>query len=90
MIEKGKVAYLRTTQEPVFVLAIEDMVGGGGYFSVIVTVRRPVLSQGGMTHKIEGFYLEELATKEELLQGTRTVEGALEELFNEPSDPRAN
>lgn len=56
MIKANEVAYLKTTGEAVFVLAIEDKE---------VSVRRPVFGQEGNTHRVEQFLLAELETAED-------------------------
>lgn len=55
-IEVGKVVYVKTTEEPVFVMAIDN---------TIALVRRPLQSDRGVTHVIETFSLQELETKED-------------------------
>jgi hypothetical protein len=62
VIKSREVAYLKTTQEPVFVL---EIVGE------VVTVRRPVQSRDGIGHVVNTFALDELESQKE--SATRRV-----------------
>ena len=77
-IKAGQVALLKTTEEPLFVLAIEnlDKVYSGLSGSVAI-VRRPIQGTEGVTHSIERFFIEELETLDE--KHTRQV-SEMEEL----------
>jgi hypothetical protein len=90
MVEVGKVAYIRTTQEPVFVLAFMER-SADNYFPTMFTVRRPVLTREGMRHLVESFYAEELMTREELSalhNGREEAHQLMDALFE--GDPKAN
>lgn len=65
MIKQGEVAFLKTTGEGVFVLEIKDPSPKLGDKELIVEVRRPVAGQGGIQHKVETFYLNELESYDE-------------------------
>lgn len=59
----GDLVLIKTTEEPVIVLATRDTKKLSGYplpSSVEVTVRRPVAGQNGISHEINDFYLEEV------------------------------
>ena len=60
MIEAGQVVYIKTTQEPVFVLKLELNDGKQEAW-----VRRPVQGQFGIDHRQEKFTLVELETDDE-------------------------
>lgn len=65
-IKVATVAFLKTTEEPVFVLALgkkEDV--NEGLSGDVATVRRPVVGEQGVSHKIEVFYTEELESLED-------------------------
>lgn len=62
MIELKKVAYVKTTDEPVFVLGMRKDANSG---ETIVTVRRPIQAETGVSHMIEEFFFDELQTKED-------------------------
>lgn len=64
MIKVGEVAFLKTTDEPVFVLEIND-AGEQGFFPQVATVRRPVQGDSGVHHDSENFYAIELESLEE-------------------------
>jgi hypothetical protein len=53
-VEVGKVAFMKTSDEPVFVLEIDGKVA---------RVRRPVQTEDGVFHRTETFELRELHTK---------------------------
>lgn len=59
-IKAGEVAFIKTTEEPVFVMEIvaEDEV----------TVRRPVAGQDGIRHELDLFSIAELETELEHAQ----------------------
>lgn len=59
-IEVGKVVYVRTSDEPVFVIAIDGATA---------LVRRPISAEAGVSHVLDSFGLNELQTKE-----TKTIE----------------
>lgn len=65
MIKLYDVAFLKTTGEAVTVLAFNDTSPKIGDKPLLVTVRRPVAGQNGITHVVESFYLPELETLEE-------------------------
>ena len=54
-IEVGKVVYVKTSEEPVFVLAIDNQTA---------IVRRPISSKSGVSHVLDTFGLLELETRE--------------------------
>lgn len=68
-IKPGTIAYLKATDEPCFVLAIQQVPDSNFTFrgllgGVTAKVRRPNISdKGSITHGIEDFFLEELETK---------------------------
>jgi hypothetical protein len=69
-IKPGQIAYLRITDEPVYVLDIKPLSGlhilAGVLSGVEATVRRPnVDKDGSITHKIEKFFVDELETEED-------------------------
>jgi hypothetical protein len=61
-IKVGQVATLKTSDEPVFVLDIEECEATTNpkLSGVEVKVRRPVGGQDGVRHVVETFHLEEL------------------------------
>lgn len=75
MIKAKTVAYIRTSEEPVFVISITDTGGG----VKMANVRRAVMSDSGIYHEEGEFYVEELQTKEEreqeLLKDTEKLFG---------------
>lgn len=91
-IEVGKIAIVKTTEEPVFVLAVEKatpLAGLGSYYHV----RRPVATtEDGILHINDKFYEAELESKEDVekrmlarmgmlkgLQGRDTTTDALDD-----------
>lgn len=60
----GDVAFVRTTQEPVFILNVEAKPDG----PTIITVRRPVKSDSGVEHKVEYFFSDELCSETGILE----------------------
>lgn len=65
-IKAGQVALLRTTEEPVFVLRVdEDKEECAILSKVLATVRRPIQGEQGVRHSIEQFHIEELETQED-------------------------
>jgi hypothetical protein len=63
MIEVNKVAFVKTTEEPVFVLGMfVDQAG-----NEIANVRRPVNTKNGVQHISEAFLVTELQTAEDKL-----------------------
>jgi len=64
-IKPGTIAYLKTTEEPVFVLDVTETISNFPALSgTVVTVRRPVLGEGGFEHRVETFHVEELESLE--------------------------
>jgi hypothetical protein len=57
-IKLHEVAYLKTTMEPVYVMAFHEP-------SEMVSVRRPVQGRDGIQHQVEDFSLDELETEQE-------------------------
>lgn len=70
-IKAGQVAVIRTTDEPVFILSTR-LKQHNENPSDIATVRRPVMTENGIEHRIEDFYLVELesfdAKKKRMIQ----------------------
>lgn len=69
-IKPGMIAYLKTTEEPCFVLDVKPLdrihTLVGCLSGVGVTVRRPVMDdKGGVGHKVDTFLIEELESKED-------------------------
>lgn len=62
-MKSGDLVFTKTTQEPCFVLSIKDTTLFG--FTKEVHVRRPVMTENGILHKSENFFLEELETADE-------------------------
>jgi hypothetical protein len=59
-IEVNKVAFVKTTDEPVFVMGLDGNMA---------VVRRPISTQeGGVKHLVESFSIEELHTAEGKLE----------------------
>lgn len=59
-IKEGEVAYLKTTQEPCFVVRVDGD-------SPLVLVRRPVGGENtGVRHELNLFFANELESREEL------------------------
>lgn len=67
-IRAGMVAVMKTTEEPVFVLAIEE--GNRGLYPApaltqqVAVVRRPVFAESGTRYDVQSFYVDELETSE--------------------------
>ena len=56
-IKAGEVAFLKTTGEAVYVLAVEPVNEPG---AVLVEVRRPIAGQNGIAHATDCFFIGEL------------------------------
>lgn len=65
MIKEKEVAFLKTTGEAVFVLAINDPAPKLGDKDLDVAVRRPISGQNGIRHEVEKFHLAELESFED-------------------------
>jgi len=88
LIKPKDVVFIRTTEEPVFVLQVnskEEAVTAGSIVStsypelsgVSALVRRPMQGDKGLYHVVERFQIEELATHDEMRQAEaiRFIEG---------------
>ena len=71
-IEVGQVVYVKTTDEPVFVVAIDaksdrlpTLVDTGKFSGTMVAVRRPVLTESGIEHRFDDFLIEELESRQD-------------------------
>jgi len=63
----GTVIIMKTTDEPCLVLEVfkpEGKPNFPGLSGEQVTVRRPILSQTGLTYSVDTFYAEEFETQE--------------------------
>jgi len=60
VVEVGTVVFVKTSEEPVFVLAIDNQTA---------VVRRPVQGDRGVTHVLDTFSLNELETREGKVEG---------------------
>jgi hypothetical protein len=69
MINVNEVVSIKTTQEPVFVLAISNG---------LVTVRRPVMGNDGVKHLTEEFTLAELETEADRIERNYKEKQALQ------------
>ena len=61
----GMVAYLRTTDEPLFILEVKEGSPHQTYPDLsgqTVTVRRPIQGRDGVRHEVQFFTIEELET----------------------------
>lgn len=96
LFKNGEVAYVRTTEEPVFVISIE---GASAEKPTIVTVRRPVKDESGVRHVVDYFFADEICVYDELLEQTasravsdRTMELKVRQKMNEmetqPATPK--
>ncbi len=56
----GDLVLVKTTEEPVIVLAIINIVCPDLPSGVVLRVRRPVAGQDGISHSVNEFYLEEV------------------------------
>ena len=71
MIEVGKLAYLKSTDEPCFVVNMNAKPGRfpevdpEKFSGVVVIVRRPQLTDKGIVHSFDEFLLEELESHED-------------------------
>lgn len=72
MINEGQTAYIKTTGEEVFVLAVQEnkraLPEGSSLSGQIAVVRRPVAGENGCFHNIDSFCIEELETKESRME----------------------
>jgi hypothetical protein len=66
-IKQNDVVAIKTTGEIVFVLTVDEASGGA-------SVRRPVLSEGGISHAVEPYLLEELETVEAYVNREATMQ----------------
>jgi hypothetical protein len=79
-IKPGTIAYIKITDEPIFVLDIKPLSGlhvmAGVLSGVEATVRRPNVDEhGSINHKIEKFFVDELETEEDAeLRKTQKLE----------------
>jgi|HubBroStandDraft_2_1064218.scaffolds.fasta_scaffold1959994_1 hypothetical protein len=69
-IKAGQIAFIKITDEPVFVLSVKLLDGyhalAGTLSGVQATVRRPNVDEHGrITHSQEQFFVDELETKED-------------------------
>jgi hypothetical protein len=69
-VKSGQIAYVKITDEPVYVLDIKPLSGfhvlAGVLSGVEATVRRPNVDEHGrITHAVEKFFVEELETEED-------------------------
>ena len=83
-IKAGDVAYIRTTDEPVFVLHIEirEQDHEHPWFDNWAVVRRPIgTDSAGISHSVEEFYLEELEDED---AHSKRRKGGLLNLFGNP------
>src|ERR1700723_2919870 len=69
-IKAGEIAYIKITDEPVYVLDIKPLAGFHVYAGILsgveATVRRPNVDEHGrIDHRIEKFFVEELETEED-------------------------
>lgn len=67
-IKPGQVAFIKSTEEPAFVLEIKEgssLQKFPGLSGQVVTVRRPAMGRDGVRHLIEFFSIEELETLED-------------------------
>ena len=67
-IEVGKIVYVRVTKEPGFVLKVGENNNDEYPFKQYALIRRPVVTDEGIMHHIDQFFLEELATRGELME----------------------
>ena len=68
MLKQGEIAYVKTTNEPVFVIAVQPLTPADdawGYFTHHVYCRIPVITQNGTDYQQKVFYVEELETLED-------------------------
>lgn len=93
-IKPGDVAYIRTTDEPVFVIDItergpagvvvvaDDIATAAKLSNTTVKVRRPIgTDSAGISHSVETFYLEELEDED---SHKKRRSGGLLNLFGTP------
>jgi hypothetical protein len=65
----GSVAYMKTTEEPVLVLATETKDPAfEGFSGEVITVRRPHVTPDGIDYIIATFYAEELESADDKAQ----------------------
>jgi hypothetical protein len=69
-IKPGQIAYVKITDEPVFILSVKPLEGyhvlAGVLSGVEATVRRPNVNEHGqIVHQIEKFFVDELETEED-------------------------
>ena len=65
MIEAGQIVFVKTISEPVFVVRIIEATSGIPAFPLVADVRRPVMTENGILHQMDTFWLQELETLEE-------------------------
>lgn len=68
-LKPGMTAILKTTEEPVFILKIDEQSDADG-LGQVATVRRPVAGQDGIRYVVDTFYLSELETTEQRMERT--------------------
>lgn len=64
----GQTAFLKVTQEPIFLLDIQDgnpTQRFPGLSGKVAVVRRPTVGENGVRHEVEFFTVEEVETLEE-------------------------
>jgi len=65
-IKPGTVVYMKTTEEPLFVLSLNSGEPQyAGFSGSTLTVRRPQLSEHGLRYIVEDFLTEEIETLDE-------------------------
>lgn len=89
-IEVGDVVYVRTTDEPVFVVSIDTdaelpgQVDTQKFSGTIVTARRPVLTEQGIRHDFDQFLIEELESRSDKEQRVFSEMEGLRAQFKAP------
>jgi hypothetical protein len=71
MITQGQIVFVRTSEEPVFVLRVYDVKAEDsltGAPAQAADVRRPVATEDGTMHLLDTFLVDELETYEDQLQ----------------------
>lgn len=84
-IKAGQQAFLKVTQEPVFVLELREANSTQRYPGLsgkIAVVRRPTAGEMGVRHDIEFFTIEELETVEESRSRTISEMAEMKAQFN--------
>jgi len=72
-IKAGEIAYVKVTGERVFVLDIQTPQANSRFLHLgeVADVRRPVMTENGVQHFREDFFLKELTTEDVILQKRR-------------------